>query len=86
MAPTCAAEYLTRDSVLVVDAVRLMSPLRHTWRGLVEEMLRFRGIRNRPRARNRRPLGRGFCPSGKRHAENGFGNADDNSPLADTSS
>jgi hypothetical protein len=43
MAPTCAAEYLTRDSVLVVDAVRLMSPLMHTWRGLVEKMLRFRG-------------------------------------------
>ena len=44
MAPTCVAAYLTRDSVLlVVDAVRLMSPLMHTWRGFVEEMLRFRG-------------------------------------------
>jgi hypothetical protein len=43
MAPTCVAAYLTRASVLVVDAVRLMSPLVHTWRGLVEEILRFRG-------------------------------------------
>ena len=43
MAPTCVAAYLTRDSVLVVDAVRLMSPIMCPWRGLVEEMLRFRG-------------------------------------------